>query len=158
MPLILFEIAFSECLSQSPLWGRVYSIFIRLIKFFTLINGRMCSQRNYPVCSSEPIICLCSGRRSASNLALTSWSLYYRMTCKQEIAPLIKHVYVNHPTLMHRCCKSVMYSTVELAGGSILLDHQPALVEVWWESPLEKEGRVMKKWLITATFGLLSHI
>lgn len=47
--------------------GRVYSIFIRLIKFFTLINGRMCSHRNCPVCSLKPIICLSSGRLLASN-------------------------------------------------------------------------------------------
>ncbi len=70
MLLILFEMAFLERLSQSPLWGRVYSIFIRLIKFFTLINGRMCSQRNCPVCSLKPIICLSSGRLLASNRLL----------------------------------------------------------------------------------------
>lgn len=70
MPLILFEIGFLERLSHSPLWGRVYSIFIRLIKFFSLINGRMCSQRNCPVCSLKPIICLSSGRLLASNRLL----------------------------------------------------------------------------------------
>lgn len=73
-----------ECLSQNPLWGRVYSIFIHLIRFFTLINGRMCSQRNCPVCSLKPIICLCRGRLVASNRFLDSGVYNIVRTCLWE--------------------------------------------------------------------------
>lgn len=135
MPLILFEIGFLERLSHSPLWGRVYSIFIRLIKFFSLINGRMCSQRNCPVCSLKPIICLSSGRLLASNrlLGIAVYIIVWTATWQRGTRKICLW------GASHVSVRILQISHVERTG-ELICPHYLSIVVGLWRSAVHGKG------------------
>lgn len=95
-------------------------------------RGTILSVRQSPLYVCPPA----DGRRQAASRILG-----FVLSCDlQNGAHKTCLLYVKHP---HINVQMLQISDGEQAGSFIFLDHQPALVEPWWESPLEKaEGWV----------------
>lgn len=87
---------------------------------FTLINGRMCSQRNCPVCLVKAIVCLSSCKLLAEN---RFWGSMRFTFLEHEREALLNCFLWN--------ASHVQIIQLERVGGFLYLHDQPVVVELW---------------------------